>query len=143
MGQLDPKGDLFLARVTDVEGTGAGAAYGFEEVNVIGGEGGIEARVSGRTGSPDANPGRWAGGGTLSVGDLVLARRNVADLNEYEILTFVGRAEDVDDGSSSSSSGGGASFCFVVHRNPRCVGTDIEYDEVTVCLYGGVFGEEL
>ena len=88
--------DVFLAVVFEVEGTGADAKYSIREKHLKGGYAGaaagdLEDRPSFREGRKAVNPARWAGylSGNLSVGDLVLARRSVADANEWEILAQV------------------------------------------------------
>lgn len=82
-----PPGDpaLFLAKITAVSGTGAAAKYAFAEQQ-ISDAGAAEDRTSGRAATVAENPARYAGGGTLAVGDLVIARRSVRDVNEFEIV---------------------------------------------------------
>ena len=76
---------LFLAKVTSVSGTGGTAEYAFTEQQVS--DAGVaEDRTSGRVGTVLENPARYAGGGTLAVDDLVLVRRSVRDVNEFEVV---------------------------------------------------------
>lgn len=138
-GSVDMGEVPFLAEITDASGLGIDARYAFDEQHVIGrGAGGVQTRLGGRRNTIAQNPARSAIGGTLAPGDLVLVRRNVGDVNEYEIVAFLGAKPD---SSSGSSTGDGSSFSFNIHVNPRCEDGQLVYDEQTVYLYGAVFGE--
>ena len=87
-------GEWFAVEVTEVTGTGATAVYSFKEINVEGGVGDTEDRVSGRVADKDVNPARSLDPGvTFSVGDPALARRNVADVNEFELAPVGGGSD--------------------------------------------------
>lgn len=138
-GSVDRGDALFLAEIVGVSGLGIDARYAFEERHVVGhGSGGVEDKTGGRRNEVDRNPARYAAGGTLEEGDLVLVRRNVGDANEYEIVAMVGKTA----GSSGSSGGGdGSSFSFTIDQNPRCEDGRLVYERRTVYLFGAVFGE--
>lgn len=115
-------GEVFLAEITAVSGTGTSAKYGFKEVNVATPSGATQDRVSGRVGTTTDNPARFAGSGTLAVGDRVLVRRNVADVNEYEILP----------------GGGGDSTFLVLLTEKSYAATFIKYSAVEVEASGSL-----
>lgn len=112
-GEIPQDAELFIAKIATVSGTGTAAKYGFTEINVVGGTGGVENRVSGRVGTTTLSPARSAvSTATLAVDDRVLIRRNVADVNEYEIVAALAgsQAEGFwayiisDDGATESST---------------------------------------
>lgn len=100
-----PPGDLFLAKVTAVSGTGSSAVYAVTEHHVVPNTGGTQARVSGRKGSVTVNLARYAGSTTLAVDDLVQVRRNVAAVNEWEIIGLVGSSAAAFSGAAALHTG--------------------------------------
>lgn len=128
--------DLFLAEITAVSGTGADAVYGFDEQDIkgswAGGDAGdLEDRPNGRTASPTVNPARWAGyaTGDLADGDLVLVRRSVSDVNEWEVLAQVVAAAALRYGRVTAKSGTGGSATYTVTLVNPATGSDVSPTE--------------
>lgn len=99
--------DLFTARITEADGTGLARKYSITEINTkpgdisLGALTRVQDRTSGRVAEYKKQPARSIDpNATYQVDDLVLVRRNVADVNEFEILVLLGRR------TSGPSTGG-------------------------------------
>lgn len=102
--------DFFTAKITEATGTGLLRIYSITEVNTrpkdlpSGATTRVMDKTSGRVAVKESQPARSIDPDAVyQVDDLVLVRRNVADVNEYEILVLLGR------GSSGGLSTGGCS----------------------------------
>ncbi len=102
--------DVFLAKITDVSGTGYAALYSFVEMQIKSDGTGLEETFNGRVaiccvGSGDTlaiRPARYILDDTLTENTLVLARVSIAESNEFEILGVL-------DGTGGGISTGGCS----------------------------------
>ena len=99
--------DFFTAKITEATGTGLLRIYSITEVNTrpkdlpSGATTRVMDKTSGRVAVKESQPARSIDPDAVyQEDDLVLVRRNVADVNEFEILLLLGRP------SSSTSTGG-------------------------------------
>ena len=148
LAQILQINEWFVARIDTVTGSGASATYGLTEINVVGGVGGDEDRVSGRIADAALNAARAIGGVDYAVDDLVIVRRNVAYVNEWEIIglaaggTAVPAVSWIKRGKLDATLNQGSSATMSVWRNVSGTMTDTT-ENITVYAWNMATGQSV